>query len=99
MVDDDPAEEDDDFEVDLEVVDVLSFGSPDVFMGFETLLFESIPVLTTSLNDQLNYHRSLTCNLFIRAFVLCGASFPKTDTTNPLSHFMLRENLNLLVRL
>ena len=50
-MDDDPAEEDDDFELDLEAVDVVSFGPPVVFMGFETLLFEFIPVLTTSLDD------------------------------------------------
>jgi hypothetical protein len=46
LVDDDPAEEDDDFELDLEAVDVVSFGPPVVFMGFETLVFEFIPVLT-----------------------------------------------------
>ena len=46
-MDDDPAEEDDDFELDLEAVDVVSFGPPVVFMGFETLVFEFIPVLTT----------------------------------------------------
>ena len=44
MVDDNPAEEDDDFELDLEAVDVVSFGSPFVSMGFIELEFESIPV-------------------------------------------------------
>ena len=39
-----PAEEDDDFELDLEAVDVVSFGPPVVFMGFIELEFESIPV-------------------------------------------------------
>ena len=46
-MDDDPAEEDDDFEVEVEAVDVVSFGSPVVFTGFKTLLFESISVRTT----------------------------------------------------
>ena len=50
-MDDDPADEDDDFDLDLEAADVVSFGPPVVFMGFETLLFEFIPVLTTSLDD------------------------------------------------
>jgi hypothetical protein len=36
---------DDDFEVDLEAVDVVSFPLP-LAMGFEELLFESIPVST-----------------------------------------------------
>ena len=45
-MDDDPADEDVDFELDLEAVDVVS-GPPVVFMGFETLLFESISVRTT----------------------------------------------------
>ena len=62
----DPAEDDD---LGLEAVDVVSFGPPVVFMGFETLLFESIPVLTTSLNDQLNYHRQFNVATFL--FVLC----------------------------
>ena len=39
-----PAEEDDDFELDLEAVDVVSFGPPVVFMGFIELELESIPV-------------------------------------------------------
>ena len=43
-MDDNPAEEDDDFELDLEAVDVVSFGPPVVFMGFIELEFESIPV-------------------------------------------------------
>ena len=42
MVDDNPAEEDDDFELDLEAVDVVSFGSPFVSMGFVELELESI---------------------------------------------------------
>ena len=42
MVDDNPAEEDDDFELDLEAVDVVSFGSPLVSMGFVELELESI---------------------------------------------------------
>jgi len=42
VVDDNPAEEDDDFELDLEAVDVVSFGSPFVSMGFVELEFESI---------------------------------------------------------
>jgi hypothetical protein len=43
-VEDDSAEKDDDFEVDLEAVDVVSFALPFVSMGFKALLFESIPV-------------------------------------------------------
>jgi hypothetical protein len=42
---DDPADEDD-FEVELEAVDVVSFALP-FAMGFNELEFESIPVPTT----------------------------------------------------
>jgi hypothetical protein len=41
-VDDDPAEEEDDFEVDVEAVDVVSFALPLVGIGFDELEFESI---------------------------------------------------------
>ena len=40
-MEDDPAEEDD-FEVDVEAVDVVSFGLPFVATGFDELEFESI---------------------------------------------------------
>ena len=43
-MDDDSADEDDDFDLDLEAADVVSFGPPVVFMGFIELEFESIPV-------------------------------------------------------
>jgi len=42
LVDDDPAEEDDDFEVDLEAVDVVSFALSVVSLGFNTLASDSI---------------------------------------------------------
>jgi len=42
LLDDDPAEEEDDFEVDLEAVDVVSFALPLVGIGFDELEFESI---------------------------------------------------------
>ena len=43
LVDDDPAEEDDDFEVDLEAVDFVSFALAVVSLAFKELEFESIP--------------------------------------------------------
>ena len=45
MEEDDDPPVDDDFELDLEAVDVVSFPLP-LAMGFEELLFESIPVST-----------------------------------------------------
>ena len=41
-MDDDPAEEDDDFEVDLEAVDDFSFALAVVPLGFKALVFDSI---------------------------------------------------------
>ena len=42
-MEDDPAEEEDDFEVDVEeAVDVVSFALPSVATGFDELEFESI---------------------------------------------------------
>jgi hypothetical protein len=46
LVDDDPAEEDDDFEVDLEAVDFVSFALAVVSLAFKALEFESIPAVT-----------------------------------------------------
>ena len=43
---DDPAEEDDDFEVDLDADDVVSFASAVVSFGFNALVFDSILVAT-----------------------------------------------------
>ena len=45
-MDDDPAEEDDDFEVDLEAVDFVSFALAVVSLAFKALEFESIPAVT-----------------------------------------------------
>ena len=42
LVDDDPAEEDDDFEVDLEAVDVVSFALAVVSLGFNALASDSM---------------------------------------------------------
>ena len=44
LVDDDPAEEDDDFEVELEAVDVVSFVLAVVSLGFNALVSDSILV-------------------------------------------------------
>ena len=44
LVDDDPAEEDDDFEVDLDAVDVGSFAMAVVSSGFKVLASESMSV-------------------------------------------------------
>ncbi len=44
LVDDDPAEEDDDFEVELEAVDVVSFALAVVSLGFNALVSDSILV-------------------------------------------------------
>ena len=46
LVDDDPAEEEDDFEVDLEAVDVASFASAVVSLGFNSLASDSILAAT-----------------------------------------------------
>ena len=46
MVDDDPAEEDDDFEVDLDAVDIVSFALAVVSLGFKVLASDSILVAT-----------------------------------------------------
>ena len=46
LVDDDPAEEDDDFEVDLEAVDDFSFALAVVPLGFKALVFDSILAAT-----------------------------------------------------
>jgi len=42
LVDNDPAEEDDDFEVDLDAVDDFSFALAVVPLGFKALVFDSI---------------------------------------------------------
>ena len=41
-MDDDPAEEDDDFKVDLEALDVVSFALAVVSLGFNALASDSI---------------------------------------------------------
>ena len=46
LVDDDPAEEDDDVEVELEAVDVVSCALAVVSVGFKALLSKSISVAT-----------------------------------------------------
>ena len=45
-MDDDPAEKDDDFEVDLEAVDVVSFAVAVVSLGFNALASDSIVAAT-----------------------------------------------------
>ena len=45
-MDDDPAEEDDDFEVDLEAVDVVCFALVVVSLGFNALASDSILAAT-----------------------------------------------------
>ena len=45
-MDDDPAEEDDDLEVDLEAVDVVSFAWAVVSLGFDALASDSILAAT-----------------------------------------------------
>ena len=46
LVDDDPAEEDDDLEVDLEAVDVVCFASAVVSLGVNALASDSILAAT-----------------------------------------------------
>jgi hypothetical protein len=46
LVDDDPAEEDDDLEVDLESVDVVAFAWAGVSLGFNVLASDSILAAT-----------------------------------------------------
>ena len=58
LVDDDPAEEDDDFEVDLEAVEDCSFALAVVPLGFKALVFDSIlaataPVLKVTNKNEI----------------------------------------------
>ena len=46
LVDDDPAEEEDDFEVDVDAVDVVSCALAVVSLGFNALVSDSILVVT-----------------------------------------------------
>jgi hypothetical protein len=46
LVDDDPAEGDDDFEVDLDAVDIVSFALAVVSLGFNALVSDSILAAT-----------------------------------------------------
>jgi hypothetical protein len=70
-VDDDPAEEDDDLEVDLEAVDVVSFALAVVSLGFNALASDSIlaataPVIQVcvSVVEAITY----TCKSFVSSF-------------------------------
>ena len=59
-MDDDPAEEDDDFEVDLEAVDVVSVASAVASLGANALASDSIlatkaPVIQVSLIDLFSF--------------------------------------------
>ena len=49
LVDDDPAEEDDDFEVELEAVDDVSFALAVVSLGFNALVSDSILAATAPI--------------------------------------------------
>ena len=65
-MDDDPAEEDDDFEVDLEAVDVVSFALAVVSLGFNALVSDSMSVATSlgmSFTDgqQIIYNHTKPC--------------------------------------
>jgi hypothetical protein len=77
--------EDDDFEVELEAVDVVSFALP-FAMGFNELEFESIPVPTTLNLRKLINNRSqnepvhTTCGCFLSSFKTLG---PKPRTPSP----------------
>ena len=60
-MEDDPAEKDDNFEVDLEAVDVVSFALAVVSLGFNALVSDSMSVATSlgmSFTDgqQIIYH-------------------------------------------
>jgi len=50
LVDDDPAEEDDNFEVDLDAVDIVSFALAVVSLGFKVLASDSILVATAPVS-------------------------------------------------
>ena len=62
-MEDDPAEKDDDFEVDLEAVDVVSFALAVVSLGFNALVSDSMSVATVlgmSFTDgQANYLKQI----------------------------------------
>ena len=55
LVDDDPAEEDDDFEVDLEAVDVVCFALSVVSLGCNALVSGSILTATAPVARGVNY--------------------------------------------
>ena len=79
MVDDNPAEEDDDFELDLEAVDVVSFGPPVVFMGFIELEFESIPVaMSRGWGSVVLFVSSCRCLLWMRGFYIGGTRYTRS---------------------
>jgi hypothetical protein len=65
-VEDDPAEKDDNFEVDLEAVDVVSFALAVVSLGFNALVSDSMSVATSlgmSFTDgqQIIYNLKTLC--------------------------------------
>ena len=67
-MEDDPAEKDDDFEVDLEAVDVVSFALAVVSLGFNALVSDSMSVATSlgmSFTDgqQIIYNHTKPCAL------------------------------------
>ena len=64
-MDDDPAEEDDDFEVDLDAVDVGSFAMAVVSSGFKVLASESM-----SVGKQLWVWGGATVQIHFCAFVV-----------------------------
>ena len=77
MVEDDPAAEDD-FEVDLEAVDAVSFALAVVSLGcFEELEFESIPGATASgavLIGRVTMEIYFFCFLDKRGYMTCPES-------------------------
>ena len=66
-MEDDPAEEDDDFEVDLEAVEVVSFALAVVSLGFNTLASDSILAATAPVIQ--------VCVEFMNLLIFCLSSF------------------------
>ena len=64
VVDDDPAEEDDDFEVDLDTVDDVSFALTVVSSGFKVLASESMSFGNSCARGGATSFRNSVCPLF-----------------------------------
>ena len=87
-MDDDPAEEEDDFEVDLEAVDVVSFAWAGVSLGFNALASDSILAATAPV---IQVYAGVVVKLFFRSMTCVKVHYD--PPVNPPS----RHNMYLLL--